>query len=108
MVDTEETASLHKPVLPLETYIFTGIIYFQHGPLLCIFALLLTLNYIIFTVLALFILRLVIQLFIFHKTLARLNEKGIWLLVPLFEIMLILINTALTFSAFLSKETKWK
>jgi len=72
------------------------------------FVLLLALNYTIFPVMALFIMRLVIQLFIFHKTLARLNERGIWLLVPSFEIILILINTVLTFSAFMSKETKWK
>jgi hypothetical protein len=55
----------------------------------------------------LFILRLAVQLFVFRKTLARLNEKGIWLLVPLFEIILILINTALTVTSFMSKETKW-
>jgi hypothetical protein len=70
--------------------------------------MLLSLNYTIFVVLALFILRLASQLFIFRKTLARLNEKGIWLLVPLLEILMLLLNAALTFSAFLSKETKWK
>jgi glycosyltransferase involved in cell wall biosynthesis len=73
-----------------------------------LFILLLTLNYNILPVLALFILRLTMQLFIFRKTLGRLNEKGIWLLVPFFDIILILINTALTVSTFLSKETKWK
>jgi len=90
----------HKFLLGL--YAFSTVLFYA------LFALLLSLNYTIFIVLALFILRLVIQLFIFRKTLARLNEKGIWLLVPLFEIMLILINTALTVSAFMSKETKWK
>jgi glycosyltransferase involved in cell wall biosynthesis len=73
-----------------------------------LFILLLTLNYNILPVLALFILRLTMQLSIFRKTLVRLNEKGIWLLVPFFDIILILINTALTVSTFLSKETKWK
>ena len=90
----------HKFLLRL--YIFSTVLFYA------LFALLLALNYTIFPVLALFILRLAIQLFIFRKTLARLNEKGIWLLVPLFEIILILINTALTISAFMSKETKWK
>jgi cellulose synthase/poly-beta-1,6-N-acetylglucosamine synthase-like glycosyltransferase len=90
----------HKFLLRL--YIFSTVLFYA------LFALLLALNYTIFPVLALFILRLAIQLFIFRKTLARLNEKGIWLLVPLFEIILILINTALTVSAFMSKETKWK
>jgi glycosyltransferase involved in cell wall biosynthesis len=73
-----------------------------------LFLLLLTLNYNILPVLALFILRLTMQLFIFRKTLIRLNEKGIWLMVPFFDFILILINTALTVSTFLSKETKWK
>jgi len=90
----------HKFLLGL--YAFSTVLFYT------LFALLLSLNYTIFIVLALFILRLVIQLFIFRKTLVRLNEKGIWLLVPLFEIILILINTALTVSAFMSKETKWK
>jgi glycosyltransferase involved in cell wall biosynthesis len=73
-----------------------------------LFILLMVLNYNILPVLALFVLRLAMQLFTFRKTLVRLNEKGIWLLVPFFDIILILINTALTVSGFLSKEKKWK
>lgn len=65
-------------------------------------------NYTIFAVLLLFALRLAFQLFIFRKTLTRLNEKGIWLLAPLFEIALILINSALTVSVVMTKKTKWK
>ena len=72
------------------------------------FVLLLAMNYTIIPVIALFVLRLAIQLIIFRKTMTRLNEQGFWLLVPLFEIMLILINASLTVSAILSKETKWK
>jgi glycosyltransferase involved in cell wall biosynthesis len=73
-----------------------------------IFALLLSFNYTIYPVLALFIVRLTMQLYIYRKTLTRLHEKGIWLLVPLFEIILILVNIVITGSAFLSKDTKWK
>ena len=76
----------HKFLLGL--YTFSTVLFYAF------FALLLALNYTIFPVLVLFILRLGVQLFIFRKTLVRLNEKGIWLLVPLFEIILILINTA--------------
>ena len=72
------------------------------------FALLLSLNYTIYLVLALVILRLAMQLLIYRKILTRLHEKGIWLLVPLFEIILIFANFAFTGSAFLSKDTKWK
>jgi hypothetical protein len=90
----------HKFLLGL--YTFSTVLFYLF------FVFLVALNYTIFPVLALFILRLVIQLFIFRKTLTRLNEKGIWLLVPLYEIMLILINTALAVSVFMSKKTKWK
>ena len=65
-------------------------------------------NYSIFAVLLLFILRLVFQLIIFRKLLIRLKEKGIWLLAPLFELILVLINSALSFSVFMTKNTKWK
>jgi glycosyltransferase involved in cell wall biosynthesis len=72
------------------------------------FAILLALNCTIFFVLALFILRLTVQLLIFRNTLTRLNEKGIWLLVPFFDIMLILLNTAFSVSAGLSKKKRWE
>jgi cellulose synthase/poly-beta-1,6-N-acetylglucosamine synthase-like glycosyltransferase len=92
----------HKFLLGL--YTFSTVLFYTFFIIL----ILLSLNYATFVVLFLFILRLVFQLFVFRKTLARLNEKGIWLLVPLFEIILILINSALTVSTFMSKETKWK
>ena len=72
------------------------------------FAILLSLNYTICFVLALFILRLAVQLVIFHKTLTRLQEKGIWLFIPFFEIMLVFLNIILSATHAVSKETKWK
>jgi cellulose synthase/poly-beta-1,6-N-acetylglucosamine synthase-like glycosyltransferase len=73
-----------------------------------LFILLLALNYTMIPVLALFMLRLAFQYIIFRKTLTRLNEKGIWLIVPFFEVLMIFINMALSVSAMVSKETKWK
>jgi cellulose synthase/poly-beta-1,6-N-acetylglucosamine synthase-like glycosyltransferase len=90
----------HKLLLGL--YTFSTIFFYLF------FVLQLALHYTIFLVLALFVLRLAIQFFVFRKTLARLNEKGIWLLVPFFEIILILINSVLSFSTLISKESKWK
>jgi cellulose synthase/poly-beta-1,6-N-acetylglucosamine synthase-like glycosyltransferase len=72
------------------------------------FAILVALNYTILFILALFIIRLTVQLVIFRKALTRLHEKGIWLLVPLFEIMLISLNIALSVSRSFSRETKWQ
>jgi glycosyltransferase involved in cell wall biosynthesis len=73
-----------------------------------ILAILFSSNYSIFAVLFLFVVRLAFQLFIFRKTLKKLKEKGIWLLAPFFELLLILINSALTVSVFMTKNTKWK
>jgi glycosyltransferase involved in cell wall biosynthesis len=67
-----------------------------------------TLNFTTFAVSLIFLLRVVLQLLIFRKTLLRLHEKGIWMMVPFFEIILILINMALLVSTFMSKENKWK
>ena len=88
----------------LGVYTFSTLLFYTFFILL----MLLSTNYTIFVVLTLFILRLALQLFIFRKTLVRLNEKGIWLLVPLFEVLLLLLNASVTVSAFVSKETKWK
>jgi glycosyltransferase involved in cell wall biosynthesis len=90
----------HKLLLGLYTF-STVFFYF-------LFGLQLILNYTIFTVLALFLFRLVIQLSVFRKILARLKEKGIWLMVPFFEIILILINFTVTVSTFKTKESKWE
>jgi len=90
----------HKLLLGLYT---SSIVFFYF-----LFGLQIILNYTIFTVLTLFALRLAIQLSVFHKILARLKEKGIWLMVPFFEIILILINFTVTVSTLLTKESKWK
>ncbi len=92
----------HKFLLGL--YSFSTVLFYTFF----ITLMLLSFYYTTFVVVMLFLLRLAFQLFVFRKTLARLNEKGIWLLVPFFEIILILINSTLTVSAFMSKETKWK
>jgi cellulose synthase/poly-beta-1,6-N-acetylglucosamine synthase-like glycosyltransferase len=91
---------IHKLLLGLYT---SSIVLFYF-----LFGLQIILNYTIFTVLTLFALRLAIQLSVFHKILARLKEKGIWLMVPFFEIILILINFTVTVSTLLTKESKWK
>ncbi len=92
----------HKVLLGL--YTFSTVMFYTFFIILMLFSL----HYATFVVLMLFLVRLAFQLFVFRKTLVRLNEKGIWLLVPFFEILLILINGTLSVSALMSKETKWK
>jgi cellulose synthase/poly-beta-1,6-N-acetylglucosamine synthase-like glycosyltransferase len=90
--------------LLLGIYSSSTILFYTFFILLTLFST----NYSIFAVLLLFILRLAFQLVIFRKFLIRLNEKGIWLLAPLFELILVLINSALSVSVFMTKNTKWK
>ena len=90
----------HKLLLGL--YAFSLIFFYLS------FALLLVLQYNFFIVLALFIIRMALQLFIYKRILNRLNEKGIWFFVPFFEIFMILINFVLSISTLVTKESKWK
>jgi glycosyltransferase involved in cell wall biosynthesis len=93
---------IHKFLLGL--YYFSTILFYTFF----VIVMLLSFYYSTFVSVILFLIRMVFQYFVFRKTLDRLNEKGIWLLIPLFEILLILINSALTVTAFMSKDRRWK
>jgi len=51
--------------------------------------------------------RLISQLIIVKKCMIRLNEKHFFLLSPLFEIMLMMINLILGFTGLFSRKTQW-
>jgi glycosyltransferase involved in cell wall biosynthesis len=59
-------------------------------------------------ILSLVAFRMVSQLFIFSKCMARLKEKGLWFAAPFLEIFFIILNTSLTVSNAFSKPHKWK
>lgn len=92
----------HKLLLGL--YSFSTILFYTFFVIL----LLLSFNINTFVAVMLFVTRLAVQLFIFRKTLIRLKEKGIWLLVPICEVVMIILNTSLIWSSFLTKEKQWK
>jgi cellulose synthase/poly-beta-1,6-N-acetylglucosamine synthase-like glycosyltransferase len=73
-----------------------------------LFIYLLAVNYNIILVLALFSLRFLSQLFIFRKCLNRLREKGLWLLIPILEIFMLLLNTTISITSLFSKPVRWK
>jgi glycosyltransferase involved in cell wall biosynthesis len=73
-----------------------------------LFICLMALNYNILLVLALFFVRFFTQYFIFRKCMNRLNEKGIWLLSPVLEVIILFINSSLSFTAIFTKPVKWK
>jgi len=59
-------------------------------------------------VLSVFGVRLISQLIIFKKAMDRLGEKDLLLFSPVFELFLLFIYPALSFSNTLKKENKWK
>ncbi|MFH1120488.1 MAG: glycosyltransferase [Bacteroidota bacterium] len=54
-----------------------------------------------------FAVRLISQMIIIKKSMIRLNEKHFFLLSPLFEIMLMVINLILGISGLFSRKTQW-
>ncbi len=65
-------------------------------------------NYNIIIVISLFGLRFLSQLFIIKKCMINLNERGLLLISPLLEILLILIRIILLFTNLFTKKNKWK
>jgi len=61
-----------------------------------------------YIVIGIVVLRLFSQLLITGKVMKKLSEKGFLLLVPLFEIFLMLVSPFLTFANMLTKPVKWR
>jgi len=61
-----------------------------------------------YVVLGLIFLRFFSQLFITGKVMQKLSEKGFLLLVPFFELFLMIISSILAFANLLNKPVKWR
>jgi glycosyltransferase involved in cell wall biosynthesis len=73
------------------------------------FAAMLFLNYNIIVVLSLFFLRILVQLPVLKKCSSQLGEKDLLFISPLFEILMLLINTRVFLSNyFFISHNKWK
>jgi poly-beta-1,6-N-acetyl-D-glucosamine synthase len=73
-----------------------------------LFVVLIIRNYNPVLLLPLFIVRLIAQLIIFYKCLAKLNEKDLIWFVPFFEISMIFVHSMAFVSNLFSKRNKWK
>jgi cellulose synthase/poly-beta-1,6-N-acetylglucosamine synthase-like glycosyltransferase len=62
----------------------------------------------IFLIISLFILRLLIQIIIFKKSMAELGERDLLLLSPVIELILLFIYPLITVSNAFLKKNKWK
>jgi len=64
--------------------------------------------YNIILVCSLFVLKVASQMFIFKKSMNKLDEKNLLLISPLMDFLFILINPLIAFSNVIVKENKWK
>ncbi len=69
---------------------------------------LLVLWYLPYVVLGIVVLRLFTQLLVTGKVMKKLSEKGFLLLVPVFELFLMVVSPVLAFANMLSKPVKWR
>ncbi|HET6227782.1 MAG TPA: hypothetical protein VFF27_15975, partial [Bacteroidia bacterium] len=72
------------------------------------FITLLILNIGLFLVIFLFIVRLLIQIIIFKKSMAELGEKDLLMFTPVIEFILLFVYPLITVSNAFLKKNKWK
>jgi len=73
-----------------------------------LFVVLLVMNYNPVLVLPVFLLRLIVQIYIFHRCMSKLNEKDLIWFVPFFEIAMLFVQSMALISNLFSKRDKWK
>lgn len=72
------------------------------------FIVLLSFWYLPYIVLGIIGLRLATQLFIFGKAMRKLSEKGFLLLVPFFEVFMLILNPIIAIANLFNKPVKWR
>lgn len=72
------------------------------------FVLMLSLNFSLFPVLGLFLLRIVVQYLVLAGCFGKLGEKDLILFIPLLEVVLLLLNIGIGITNFFRKPNKWK
>jgi hypothetical protein len=87
---------------------FLNLFTFSYVLFLAAFVYLLIVQYLFYPVLALFILRLFSQLFIFKKCMIRLSERNLLLLSPINEVLLLIMDGLIRISLVFDKKDKWK
>ena len=99
-----QTGSYYKPVhkFVLGLFAFTQTLYWALA------ITLLVLWYLPYVVLGIIGLRLFTQLLVTGKVMKKLSETGFLLLVPFFELFLMIISPILAFANLLSKPVKWR
>jgi cellulose synthase/poly-beta-1,6-N-acetylglucosamine synthase-like glycosyltransferase len=97
------TAPLYRKSVKL----FLGYVYLLPVLFYLILTLLVVLNYALYILLGLFLLRIIVQLVVFRKAMIKLNEKDLLLYAPILEILFIFIQPYLYVSSKLTKNLPW-
>jgi cellulose synthase/poly-beta-1,6-N-acetylglucosamine synthase-like glycosyltransferase len=117
---TEPCKTFGKWITQKRRHLSTGLLYkTRHRFLLGIYTLssisvyllsilLVSLQWSLIPVLSLFVLRLVSQYFVFSRGARRLNEVDLAPFVPVFELIIILLNLGLAIANLVKKPVRWK
>jgi glycosyltransferase involved in cell wall biosynthesis len=73
-----------------------------------LFVVLLVMNYNPVLILPVFCVRLITQIFLFHRCMVKLNEKDLIWLVPFYEVAMLVIDTFTSVSNLVTKPNRWK
>lgn len=73
-----------------------------------LFILLLALNWCVIPAAGIFVLRLISQYVVLARCMRQLNERDLVLLLPVYELMLLVFNTGILISNIVRKPTRWK
>jgi cellulose synthase/poly-beta-1,6-N-acetylglucosamine synthase-like glycosyltransferase len=87
--------------------LFLGYIYLLPVIFYLIFIILLALNYALYIIFGLFLIRIGIQLLVYRKAMIKLNEKDLLYYAPVLEILFIFIQPYLYISSKLTKNLPW-
>jgi len=98
------TATHYRPVHKILLGLYSiSLVLFYTGTIL-----LLSLNISVFAVAAIFLLRLITQYLVFTRCMHKLDEKDLIPFVPVFEILLLLLNSGSMISNLFRKPVRWK
>jgi cellulose synthase/poly-beta-1,6-N-acetylglucosamine synthase-like glycosyltransferase len=87
--------------------LFLGYLYLLPVIFYLIFIILLALNYALYIIFGLFLIRIGVQLLVYRKAMIKLNEKDLLYYAPVLEILFIFIQPYLYISSKLTKNLPW-
>jgi len=98
------TAKFYKPATKMDLALLT----FSSYCFIISFISLLIMNFQIEIIVSIFVFRLMVQYFIFYKTMQKLGEKDLLMIAPVLELVLLFFYPIIFIAKAISKENQWK